>query len=252
MNQNYNRPNKFNNATNYMALQMPNVDRNHPNPIETLTVDELTYLQTYLEQLKANRAKQNNQREPQRLMPRGIASAEPQRQNRATEIYDPLCRDMPIDWRETRRQDQYNARQTLSPLEPGSRGAAATRIGKKTANDFEPSNYYNPYEYGARQDQFGQLNKPMVRGPYQNDPAMLNEMGVAGSCESYPSHIRNVNVESSLLQREATHLPGQREITEKEMDRFQLLPFNPQDTRHIVWSDMPRGGHPTRVDRLEL
>jgi hypothetical protein len=37
------------------------------------------------------------------------------------------------------------------------------------------------------------------------------------------------------------------------MNRFELLPFDPQDTQHIIWKDnMPRGGYPTRTDRLEF
>ena len=79
---------------------------------------------------------------------------------------------------------------------------------------------------------------------------MINQMGISNSHNV--DHIRNINVESRLLQQEATHLPGQKELTEREMDRFELLPFNPQNSNHIVWNDMPRGGIPTRNDRLEL
>ena len=107
------------NALHYMAAKMPNANSNQENPILMLTVDEITYLQAYLEQIKANKLNKLNQINKQ--------------QNRATEIYDPVCREMPIDWRETRCQNQYATNQTMRhPAEPGSRGAASTRMGKKS------------------------------------------------------------------------------------------------------------------------
>jgi hypothetical protein len=121
-------------------------------------------------------------------------------------------------------------------------------------NDYETNKYYNPYEYGAKQNELGSVYKPTYTGPYNNNPDLLQEMGLSDSLywERFPGDIRNVNLESSLLQREMTHIPGQRELTEKEINRFELLPFDPQDTRHIIWRDnMPRGGYPTRVDRIE-
>jgi len=164
--------------------------------------------------------------------------------NRMTDIYDPVNRGVP---------------------EPGSRGATATRSGRKIAN--EPNSrvenfdscdwmkdFHNPYSYGAKQNELGSVYKPTYTGPYNNNPDLLTEMGLSDSLywEKFPGDIRNVNLESSLLQREMTHVPGQRELTEKEINRFELLPYDPQDTRHIVWTDnMPRNGYPTRVDRLE-
>jgi len=112
--------------------------------------------------------------------------------------------------------------------------------------------YFNPYEYGSRQNELGPLHKPVYTGPYAVNPQTLDDMGI-DYAESFPGAIRNVNVESALLQREMTNIPGQRNITGYEINRFELLPFDPQDTRHIVWQDnLPRGGYPSRNDRLEL
>jgi hypothetical protein len=108
----------------------------------------------------------------------------------------------------------------------------------------------NPYSYGAKQNSLGPLYKPEYVGPY----AVGEVFGLAPNMymEQFPGDVRNVNIESTLLQREATHWPGQRELTSREINRFELLPYDPQDTRHIVWDDnMPRGGYPTRSDRLE-
>lgn len=115
--------------------------------------------------------------------------------------------------------------------------------------------YHNPYEYGARQNSMGMLYKSNYIGPYDANPEDLCQLGGSQISyeETFPGAIRNINIESSLLQKEMTHLPGQRTLTEIEINRFELLPFDPQDTRHIVWSDnMPRGGVPSRIDRLEL
>ena len=293
MDQNLN--DKIKNTINYLSQQMPSSQGNR-NPVENLTVEEIAYIQTYLEHIKANKIKQNNQEKRNNM-------------NRATDVYDPIDREVPVDWRDYRLPNQqvpsrheWNPRtkqlDTPGPQlshnipEPGSRGSISTRIGKKMSNqdgytgtnnynlmntrpmnagptnagpmNAGPTNanlamatgndYHNPYEYGARQNHLGFVKRDVVCGPYQNDPSMLNQIGLTQnqSDEKFPGQIRNVNVESYLMQKEATHLPGQREITQKEFDRFQLLPFDPQDPKHIVWNDMPRGGFPTRVDRLEL
>ena len=69
----------------------------------------------------------------------------------------------------------------------------------------------------------------------------------------FPGCVRNVNIESSLLQHEITKTPGQRELTQQDFNRWTHLPFDPQDPKHIVWKDnMPRGGFSTRNDRLEM
>lgn len=220
----------------YLASKMPSANPKHPNPIESLSIEELIYLQTYLQKLI-----------DQKMLPQNTITGQ---QNRATQFYDPITREMPTDWRNFRKPDASTFDNNKSDnMVPGSRGGTATRNGKKSENN----DYYNPYEYGARQNQLGQLNKPMGKINYNLDQTMLDRMGIGtdNSRGKFPSHIRNVDVESSLLQQESTHLPGQREITQKEVDRFELLPFDPQDPNHIVWPDMPRGGHPTRVDRLE-
>ena len=144
-----------------------------------------------------------------------------------------------------------------TPTDASTRGAqSAYRTDRRNNDRVTPDGadtYYNPYEYGTRQNEMGLLYQQPYIGPYSDNPAHLCELGVVGYNETFPGLIRNVNVESSLLQREMTHTPGQRAITDVEINRFNLLPFDPQDTRHIVWKDnMPRGGYPSRADRLEL
>uniref|UniRef100_A0A6C0LRG5 Uncharacterized protein n=1 Tax=viral metagenome TaxID=1070528 RepID=A0A6C0LRG5_9ZZZZ len=153
-----------------------------------------------------------------------------------------------------RINDLYNPIENMSTHNIPNQ--TATRLGKKSAQieNFDNCSYFNPYEYGAKQNELGSLMKPTYVGPYDNNSNMMNELGLSDNLywEKFPGDQRNVNVESSLLQREMTHTPGQRELTEREVNRFQMLPFDPQDTRHIIWKDnMPRGGYPTRVDRLE-
>lgn len=178
---------------------------------------------------------------------------------------EPIVRETPIP---TTRTMDANYRSSNLPTD--SRGAVSTRqrradiiqngiqnmsITAQNQNDTQYQNsYHNPYEYGSRQNEFGSIYKPTYTGPYNNNPDLLDEMGINPGMywETFPGDVRNVNLESSLLQREMTHTPGQRELTERELNRFDLLPFDPQDTRHIIWKDnMPRGGYPTRTDRLE-
>jgi hypothetical protein len=63
---------------------------------------------------------------------------------------------------------------------------------------------------------------------------------------------KNVNHESNLTISDGTRTRGQRKLTETKFDRYQMLPFNPQETDHIVWFDgMPRGGKSTRNDKTQ-
>lgn len=237
---------KIKNVANDMARKMPSVNIMHTDPINTLSVDDISYLQTYLAHIKLQKINQNKSRQDSNI-----------KINRANDIYDPLNRHVPTDWKDySTMSSNQNRNVNNINLVAGSRGSTATRTGKKCDLNFGQTNdYYNPYEYGSRQNSLGSVYKETYTGPYNNDPQLLNKLGISNdNCQQeLPNHIRNINVESSLLQREMTHLPGQREITEKEIDRFQLLPFDPQDHRHIVWEDnMPRGGYATRSDRLEL
>ena len=168
---------------------------------------------------------------------------------RINDFVEPVQRDVPLPL--NFRDQQNNRTWQITPNSgiPLDRGSMATNIGKKSDRS-----YHNPYEYGAKQDVIGSLYQPTYTGPYSADDSMLDKVGITEQqyFERFPGATRNADVESSLLQGEVTHLPGQRNLTMKEINRFQLLPFDPQDTKHIVWEDnMPRGGYPTRVDRIE-
>lgn len=183
--------NKLKNTIDYLARKMPSVDPRSSDPVETLSIDDIVYLQVYLENIKTIKM------------------------------------------------------ENMSKLKKINNSTTFRKI--------QEDNYYNPYECGARQNILHPTVLTPHQGPYANDPTTLQQMGVQSTKGTIPSHIRNIDIESYFLQKEMTHLPGNREITERTYDRFDLLPFDPQDTRHIIWSDnMPRGGYPTRNDRLEL
>jgi hypothetical protein len=265
-------------STNYQDKSTNYQDKS-TNPISSLQPDEISYIQAYLEQVKVNKindhARQNNNKYCKSVGtvqpdPRaGVASNSIQNPTHISTYTDrwnePIVRETPVP---TTRTMDTNYRSPILPTD--TRGAVSTRqkradiiqngiqnmsTGSQDQNDTQyRNNYHNPYEYGSRQNEFGSLYKPTYTGPYNNNPDLLDEMGINPGMywETFPGDIRNVNLESSLLQREMTHTPGQRELTERELNRFDLLPFDPQDTRHIIWKDnMPRGGYPTRVDRLE-
>ena len=131
-----------------------------------------------------------------------------------------------------------------------------TRNGKKSqvnnVANFITKNpdYSNEYEYGIHQKTNGNFLEP-YNGQYSIDPRILDSCGLNKNQTQQNSDIRNISIESQLMHREATHIPGQRRILETETNRFNLLPFDPQDHRHIVWKDnMPRGGYSTRSDRV--
>lgn len=290
---NINQNNKINMAANYISSRMPSAIQQHPNPVESLSVEDIEYLQIYLENIKRSSGKTINnskQKMNANIMP-NIANAIPHRatnqttssfpNNRATDIYDPIEREVPVDWREYESSQKvflpndYSHTSNIQ-FEPGVRGAAYTRMPKKSqqtmdrtnnisqhSNQFKfpdeignfTNNYHNPYEHGAKQNSMGSIYKKPYNGPYNNEAITARDLGLSDElyAEKFPGHVRNVNIESSLLQHEMTHLPGQRALTQKDFNRFELLPYDPQDHKHIVWKDnMPRGGYSTRSDRLEL
>lgn len=249
-----NSNNAVNNALNYLSTKLN-------NPLENLSPEQITQIQTLLEQIKVGKLKKIEATQKTQFP-----------QNRANDLYDPMDRGVPVDWRNFSQTNQYNFNQPgqfpqqaqqmqqmqhtqQAQQTPGSRGSAYTRSGKRSQQVLPQNNsYFNPYEYGSKQNILPPTFQEKINGPYNNDPVILNHMGVQNDgCGQNATGIRNINIESLLQQRETTHLPGQREITEREINRFELLPFDPQDTGHIVWNDgMPRGGYATRSDRLEL
>jgi hypothetical protein len=245
-------------AANFFANKLPSVNSSHSNPVETLSIEDIIYLQKYLEQIKNKKMAMIGKNNIQ--MDNGFLDNTTK--NRANDIYDPLNRSVPVDWRTYNNNNNEQIFQNNLQTEPGSRGATNTRQGKRSGQTSIGSNnsYYNPYEYGSKQNILPSNYKETYNGPYYVDPLVLDYMGVqqpiqqSGQQPTQQSeHIRNINIESSLLQKEMTHGSGQRNIIEKEVNRFELLPFDPQDHRHIVWTDnMPRGGYSTRSDRLEI
>ena len=187
--------NKLRNAVNYLAQSMPN-SHGSRNPVENLTVDEISYIQAYLDHIKTNKINESNKNN------RNL--------NRATDVYDPIERETPVDWRDYRLPIQQEQQLNNNMQEPGSRGSLSTRVGKKMANDYNSINdgynsrnaiqgsaasdgynsrnaiqgsaasdgYYNPYEYGAKQNHLGFINREVNCGPYQNDKNMLNRIGL--------------------------------------------------------------------------
>lgn len=97
--------------------------------------------------------------------------------------------------------------------------------------------YKNPYEIGSKQNSYGMIYMQHIdNSEYDN--------------EKFPGCIRNVNVESSLLQSGASKMPGQRNLTQCENNRFAYTPFC---HRNAVWNDdMPRGGYATRAERQDM
>lgn len=106
----------------------------------------------------------------------------------------------------------------------------------------------NPYSYGVDHKMLDPQVQTVYQGQYLNNPEMIRDMGLNPQHHSYSNNgIRNTDVESSLVQSEGTHTPGQHTTLPSEVDRFNILPFNPQNPDGYTWRDnMPRGGYSTR------
>jgi hypothetical protein len=124
-------------------------------------------------------------------------------------------------------------------------------VGKKTEiNGTTVNSYSNPYEYSANQNErsFGMV-RPLSR--------IESACGVTRSPKQDMccNGIRNVTLESPLLQGELGRTPRKSEVSQYDLTQFHFnyLPWNPQNVAHIVWADnMPQPGYNTRIDRLNM
>lgn len=91
--------------------------------------------------------------------------------------------------------------------------------------------YNNPYEYGQRKPMLEPAYRPHI-GPYSRSHPMASS-----------NHLRNIDVENSLIQPDNPNIKQRRNIN-PEIDRFERLPYNPQQYN---WPEnLPRGGQITR------
>lgn len=199
------------------------------------TLDQLTKQQQYLQKLKMAKLEEEtnnitNRRRCTRDPYRNIwHTSSATRMNDTAELYD------------------YPSQLSVDNLQNFPQ---LTRHSKRQDLNF----YQNPYEYGARQYGFGDLSRDPYLGPYSLEGSSLSQMGL--DAEQYyqrsPAGIRNIDVETGLSRNEMARRPKQSGLSQVELNRFELLPWDPQDHRHIVWEDnLARGGISTRNERLE-
>lgn len=194
--------------------------------INELNLSEIDFIQRYLQQVRDSRTSQNVSNRPM--------------------SHNPVCTNM--SFINSLKSSENQSERLLSI--PSS----DTRIGKKSTN------YFNPYEYGARQNPLQSVfNQRAMQNDFQfmNDQRpsadMMQQLGLNKSVmdERFPGDIRNVDVESALIHSQLFHTSGQRES--RALNRFEQLPFDPQDVNRLIWKDgMPRGGYSSRNDRDEM
>lgn len=176
-----------------------------------------------------------------------------EKQTRLEEAYDsfPISRRTCVQNRNPHwKKPEGNYQQTFNY--PDQR-AIDFKLEERTTASLNP--YYNQYECGSKQGTFGDISRDPYLGPYALNPSNLEGMGLTPNQYMFnnnPNGIRNVVVESVLFQREMARRPRQSGLSQIEFNRFEELPWDPQDVRHIVWEDgLPQGGISTRNDRLE-
>lgn len=105
---------------------------------------------------------------------------------------------------------------------------------------------HNPYSYGSEKNMLDPLVHVSYQGGYYNNPEVIRDMGLTQVYS--PNGIRNTDIESSLIQSESTHTPGQNALTQIEFNRFPF-DFNPQNPDGYTWRDnMPKTGYSTRIN----
>ena len=95
---------KINNAVNYMASAMPSANHQNTNPIDTLSIEDIKYLQIYLEKLREKKVAQNKSQSNSNQT-RSNCNQDPNSYtipvSRANDMYNPLEKEVPvpIDWK---------------------------------------------------------------------------------------------------------------------------------------------------------
>ena len=280
--------NKIQNSLNYLASPMFNTSSN--NPINELNIDDITYIQAYLEKIKTEKINSQKYINKNFTNNIGYRNSEPTRNGK-------------------KNNQSYNLFEN--------------NIQQPTIQD--PYNYHNPYEYGNKQNimkvnrdlpECESFQRNLRNNRFQNDRLSennifsndLKDINVESSLQRnmIPSGIQNVSSDNlsrsdrlsseaanstlpltkaqgqypQIIYREAIDYLGgcegmhsipaappilqmtkQRMNKEKEIDRFNILPYDPQDTNHIIWNDKQNlyskcsdnisRGHPTRNDRLD-
>ena len=254
---------QLNNPNGYNLLSYPN------NQIEiliknaeTLNPQELSYLQNNLDKIKKNKlqsTRQNNKLN--NVTPSNI----PQQHQTQKFVREPIAYCINLADKDIQRNQNpvqgllpsagmYNLQENINIRElstPIFNAPVPTNLGKKKTNNLD---YYNPYEYSGKQQEFGMLERDIHLGPYGINEDLLDYMGIDAQeyIERFPNGIRNVNVESAMKYGEISRNPKQSGLSMVELNRFNFLPWDPQDYRHIIRPDgYPQAGINTRLDKLE-
>ena len=247
--------------------------------VNDLTLDEIDFLQRYVQQIRYN--KSQTQAVNNRPMSRNPVCTNKDfiqsiRSNPSDRMIPALTPNQSGYQTQSSSQSGYQTQssnqsgyQTQASNQSGYQTQASntdrilsvpsstTRMGKRSDTP-----YFNPYEYGSRQNSMQSVfNQRTMQNDFQMAQTslptedMINQLGLDQRSlnEKFPGNVRNIDVESALIHTQSFHTPGQRQTSSVALDRFELLPFDPQDVNHIIWRDgMPRGGVPSRNDREEM
>ena len=276
---------------NQKQIEMKRNGRIAPTPAidNNLSIHEITDLQNYLEQLKLNRLRQyqeqppnkscygscrvDQDREIQNIFHRQALTGAPTpttpglpltRQYGIDELNNrelPVpVHNLPSQTKQGKRTDYYQNSQMNQNSQAYQNPQVYQQANQNPQTYQNAPNqgiqmFTNKYDHGAPQQEFGMITRGQHIGPYELDNPMMQRMGMNEEqfYGQIPNGIRNIDVESNLRNKEIARQPRQSGLAQVEVNRFENLPWDPQDTRHIVFEDnMPRGGLSTRVDRFDL
>lgn len=232
------------------------------NPVWSLTPDEITGLQNYLQKVKQDKIAQSKR------FPKVASIKAPRtatRYKRRSNCSQAQTIERPEDESSSSERDDDSDDEDWRDYRIGTDSEISTRDNRRSDREFDheefrghhdSQNYHNPYECGSRQHSEPVPMDHYIKPKSRSDHYNRNRRHHHRYPKSRHGHIRDIDAETDLWQAESTSVPHdervfgsethRKRLTEHENDRFDDLPYNPQDPRHIVWERGPRCGVATR------
>lgn len=199
-----------------------------PNTIETLNLEDIDNLLSYLNNIRQDKIQQQKQQQKQPQRQHSIQQANPKTTKIEYDPYEANTRNGIATRAVKRSQLPHPSRPIEHPV------GINKNPSDPTMNINHVSDYHNPYEYGSRQN-------IMLPTYYQNFDNNLYQ-----SNENKKNNDLPTIIDTSQPKKNISLLS--RHFDDNFMNSPKIQNENP-----IVWADnMPRGGYSTRTDKLDM
>jgi hypothetical protein len=243
------------NTAQQMAKQMPSVDPNSQQPLNTITLYDLDWIISYLNDVKRKRFGTRTQTTTKDQRQRDKPMSQPVPRDRPTDIRSPRNPDWIDPFAHERRpqpqQHQLHPQQQFRPRQEYGRHPDSVREMSRYVDprtEFTRSTV-NPRETKKRSGdpidlfsrQLDSFIPPAYRNPYETDYHQ-EVMSIAPRPTDMGDFPRDLGIESRLTRQPTVRATAK--WRDDEVDRFEQLPHNPQEEQYTIWERPSHGGLP--------